>query len=166
MRVKVSVERFSQEVPWTSDEPNDNPITQRARPRANAFAGAVGDHGLSVAATPQGKPSKKGNTGYRLFTLERDSILLNTKQLESDVNNNNAPPTTQNRHHVLLHLRGHPPATIIRVTKAYAGISGTINVTVSFAGTGPKLKNGQCNQNASPIATYGSVAGTGTVSFG
>jgi len=58
------------------------------------------------------------------------------------------------------------PVPIVSGTKAYAGITGTANITVSFAIVLP-LTNGRCgmNTNANPIAQYGSVAGTGTVSF-
>ena len=57
------------------------------------------------------------------------------------------------------------PVTVVKGTKAYAGITGTLTVTVSFAELGPKTKKGSCNQsnNAQPVATYGSVSATGTV---
>ena len=43
------------------------------------------------------------------------------------------------------------PATAISGTKAYAGITGTLNVTISYAATLP-FKNGKCNMNANPSA--------------
>ena len=71
------------------------------------FTGAIGDSGLSVPATAQGKPSKKQSTGYRLFVLKKGTIFFNTKQLDAAQNNNNAPPTTRERHNMLLYLCQH-----------------------------------------------------------
>ena len=55
------------------------------------------------------------------------------------------------------------PATAISGTKAYAGITGSLTVTISYAATLP-FKNGKCNMNANPSAAIGQVNGTGTVS--
>ena len=57
------------------------------------------------------------------------------------------------------------PVTIISGTKAYAGITGSFNVTISFAAVLP-MKNGKCNMNANPTASTGSVMANGTVSYG
>ena len=58
-------------------------------------------------------------------------------------------------------------------TGLYKGISGTLMVTETFAAYGPFYKTGahkgQCNtsnNNATPLAQYGSVQGVGTVKFG
>ncbi len=62
---------------------------------------------------------------------------------------------------------GAARVTIISGTKAYTGITGSFNVTISYVAVLP-LKNGKCNPNgnANPTATIGSVAATGTVSYG
>ena len=109
------------------------------------FTGAIGDSGLSVSATAQGKPSKKENTGYRLFILKRGTIFFNTKQLDAAQNDNNTPPTTENNTTCSFTFVTTDPVTIISGTKAYAGISGSLNVTISFAAVLP-LKNGKCNR--------------------
>ena len=131
------------------------------------FTGAVGDSGLSVAATAQGKPSKKQSTGYRLFVLKKGTIFFDTKQLDAAQNNNNTPPTTENNTTCSFTFVSTDPVTIISGTKAYSGITGSFNVTISYAAVLP-LKNGKCNPNgnANPTATIGSVAATGTVSYG
>jgi hypothetical protein len=131
------------------------------------FTGAIGDSGLSVSATAQGKPSKKQNTGYRLFILKRGTIFFNTKQLDAAQNDNSTPPTTENNTTCSFTFVTTDPVTIISGTKAYAGISGSLNVTISFAAVLP-LKNGKCNpnSNANPTASIGSVAANGTVSYG
>jgi hypothetical protein len=50
---------------------------------------------------------------------------------------------------------------------AYAGITGTIKVTITEAGILPKLKSGTCNesQSAPPVAGVSWAKGSGTVSF-
>jgi len=129
------------------------------------FTGAVADSGKSANANSSGKPSKKGT--YKLLTLKNGTILLNTTQLGKDLNNPNTPPTTFNSTTCSGSFAVTDPVPILSGTKAYAGISGTVNVTVTFAIVLP-LTKGKCNTNtnANPIASYGSISGTGTVSFG
>src|SRR5450755_335938 len=129
------------------------------------FTGAIGDSGLSIGATAQGKPSKKQNPGYRLFILKKGTIFFNTQQVDAAQNNNNAQPTTENSTTCSFTFVTTEPATIISGTKAYVGITGSFTVTLSFAAVLP-MKNGKCNMNANPTATIGSVTANGTVSYG
>jgi hypothetical protein len=124
--------------------------------------GAVGDSGKSTNANSSGAPTKKGT--YKLLNLKKGTILLNTTQLGKDVNNNNTPPTSMNSTTCSATFVITDPVPVVSGTKAYAGISGTVNVTISFAIVGP-MKNGTCNMNANPIAQYGSISGSGAVSF-
>jgi hypothetical protein len=103
------------------------------------FTGAIGDHGTSVGATA----------------------------IDAAENNNSAPPTTVNATTCSATFVVTEPATAISGTKAYAGITGTINVTISYAFVLP-LDKGKCNMNtnANPNAAIGQVTGTGTVSYG
>ena len=118
------------------------------------FTGAIGDSGLSIPATAQGKPSKKNNTGYRLFVLKKGTIFFNTKQVDAAQNNDNAPPTTENSTTCSFTFVNTDPVTIISGTKAYVGITGSFNVTISYAAVLP-MKNGKCKMNANPTATIG-----------
>jgi hypothetical protein len=129
------------------------------------FTGAIGDSGLSIGATAQGKPSKKQNPGYRLFILKKGTIFFNTQQVDAAQNNNNTQPTTENSTTCSFTFVTTEPATIISGTKAYVGITGSFTVTLSFAAVLP-MKNGKCNMNANPTATIGSVTANGTVSYG
>lgn len=131
------------------------------------FTGAIGDHGVSIPATSQGKPSKKQNTGYRLFVMKKGTIFFNTQQVDAAENNNNTQPTTENNTTCSFTFVVTEPATIISGTKAYAGITGSISVTISYAAVLP-LTNGKCNPNtnANPTAQEGFVTGIGTVSYG
>jgi hypothetical protein len=131
---------------------------------AVVVTGAIADSGKSANANSTGTPSKKGT--YKLLTLKKGTILLNTTQLGKDLNNNNTPPTTFNSTTCSGTFVVTDPVPVVSGTKAYAGISGTANVTVTFAIVLP-LTKGKCNTNtnANPIAQYGSISGTGTVSF-
>lgn len=131
------------------------------------FTGAIGDHGTSVGATANGKPTKKQNPGYRLFNLTKGTIFFNTQKIDAAENNNSAPPTTVNATTCSATFVVTEPATAISGTKAYAGITGTISVTISYAFVLP-LDKGKCNMNsnANPSAAIGQVTGTGTVSYG
>jgi hypothetical protein len=130
---------------------------------AVVVTGAVGDSGQSTNANASGTPNKKGT--YKLLKLKKGTILLNTTQPGKDVNNNNTPPTSSNSTTCSATFVITDPVPVVSGTKAYAGISGSINVTISFAIVTP-MKNGTCNMNANPIAQYGSISGSGTVSFG
>jgi hypothetical protein len=129
------------------------------------ITGAIADSGKSANANSSGKPTKKGT--YKLLTLKNGTVLLNTTQLGKDLNNNNTPPTTFNSTTCSGTFVVTDPVPILSGTKAYAGISGTVNITVTFAIVLP-LTKGKCNTNtnANPIAQYSSISGTGTVSFG
>ncbi len=130
------------------------------------LTGAIADSGKSTNANSSGKPAKKGQGAYKLLILKKGTILLNTTQLGKDLNNNNVQPTTFNTTTCSGTFVITDPVPIVSGTKAYAGITGTANITVTFAMVLP-LTNGKCNTNtnANPIAQYGSIAGTGMMSF-
>jgi hypothetical protein len=127
------------------------------------LTGAIADSGTSATVNSSGKPTKNGK--YKLLVLKKGTILLNTTQLNAAVNNAN--PTTFNSTTCSGSFAGTAPVPTVSGTKAYAGISGSVNITVTFAIVLP-LTKGKCNTNtnANPIAQYGSVSGSGTVSFG
>jgi hypothetical protein len=131
------------------------------------FTGAVGDSGVSYGATANGKRTSKQNPGYRLFILKKGTIFFNTQKIDAASNNNSAPPTTANATTCSATFVVTDPVTAISGTKAYAGITGTMNVTISYAFVQP-LTKGKCNMNsnAQPSAAIGMVTGTGTLSYG
>ena len=126
------------------------------------FTGAIADSGKSLSVNSSGKADKKGN--YKLLELKKGSILINGTELNTALNN--ASPSAFNSTTCSGSFAATAPVPIVSGTKAYAGVSGSVNVTVTFAVVLP-LTNGKCNMNtnANPIAQYGSIAGTGTVSF-
>ena len=66
---------------------------------------------------------------------------------------------------------GTGPVTLFNGTGLYKGISGTLRITITFAGVGPVYSTGahkgQCNfsNNAPLVAQYGSIMGKGAVKF-
>jgi hypothetical protein len=132
---------------------------------AVVITGAIADSGKSANANASGVASKKGN--YKLLYLKKGTILLNGTQLNKDLNNSSTPPTTFNSTTCSGTFVVTDPVPVVSGTKAYAGITGTVNITVTFAIVLP-LTKGKCNTstNANPIAQYGSISGSGTVSFG
>ena len=129
------------------------------------ITGAIADSGKSANANSSGKPAKNGT--YKLLTLKTGTILLNTTQLGKDLNNPNTPPTAFNSTTCSGSFAVTDPVPIVSGAKAYSGISGTVTITVAFAFVLP-LAKGKCNPNtnANPIASYGTISGTGSVSFG
>jgi hypothetical protein len=127
------------------------------------ITGAVGDYGKTVRVNSAGKIDKKGTFG--VLVLKKGTILVDRTQLVAATQN--SQPTDLNAVTCSASQTASAPVPIVSGTKAYAGISGTVNITQTFAFVLP-LTNGKCdtNTNANPIAQYGSVAGTGTVSFG
>src|SRR5450631_2132454 len=97
------------------------------------FTGAIGDSGVSYGATANGKRTSKQNPGYRLFILKKGTIFFNTQKIDAAEANNSTPPTTLNNTTCSATFVVTEPATAIRGTKAYVGITGTLNVTISYA---------------------------------
>ena len=62
-------------------------------------------------------------------------------------------------------LCGSGPSYLSGGTGAYADIKGTITTGLTFVAISPKLANGKCNMNANPVAAYGTITGSGNVSF-
>jgi hypothetical protein len=78
---------------------------------------------------------------------------------------NSAKPTI-NKTNCSVEFTGTGPTTVGDGTGAYAGITGKVAITVTFAGIAPKTAKG-CNlaDNAPTYGGYQSITGTGSVSF-
>jgi hypothetical protein len=128
------------------------------------LTGAIGDSGTAGPANANGQPDPNGN--FRLLALQKGTILVNNTELNEDSNNPNRPPTTFNKKTCSATFVITDPSPIVSGTGAYAGIHGSATITLSFALVFA-LTNGTCsmNSNAAPLAQYGSIAGSGTVSF-
>jgi hypothetical protein len=129
------------------------------------LTGAIGDYGKGVKVNSAGKPDSKGS--YSELVMTKGTILVDRTQLQAAVND--AQPTDFNDVTCSASIvTSNVPLPIVSGTKAYAGLTGSFTITVTFAFIGPVTKSGTCNtsSNANPVAGYGSIIGSGTVSFG
>jgi hypothetical protein len=124
--------------------------------------GVVTDHGKATSVTKAGKPDENGN--YEKIVLQKGGFWVDARQLNAILNHQKP---TFDKNQCYFAFKGSGPTTLMKGTGAYAGISGTVNVTVQFVFLGPKTKSGKCNMsnNSQPVASYGNVTGSGTASY-
>jgi hypothetical protein len=123
--------------------------------------GAIGDYGTAVSQDANGKVDANGT--FQKVTLKHGGFLVDatalTKKLES------AKPT-MSKANCSFSLTGTGETTVEDGTGAYAGITGKVAITLTFAGIAPKTAKG-CNMsnNAPTLGAFQSITGTGSVSF-
>jgi hypothetical protein len=130
------------------------------------ITGAIGDAGLAEPANSSGQIVRgpNNNTNYRLLELSKGWILVNISEFNKVTND--SAPTSYNKSNCSIVFSGKAPVRFVHGTGAYAGITGTIELTFVFAGTSPKTSAGTCNKNANPIGPgggYNAIYGSGTV---
>jgi hypothetical protein len=137
------------------------------KPSAVVITGAIADYGTTQSVNSSGKPDENGNNVK--VTLKKGTFTVDTSQLNSALNS--AQPTDFNA----TNCSASETVSSVTVpivsgsgTSAYKGISGSLNMSAMLALILPKTKSGSCNMSnsATPVATWGAVTGTGTVSFG
>jgi hypothetical protein len=124
--------------------------------------GAIGDFGTTTNVTKSGKPSSNGS--YVKIKLKKGGFLVNAVALNKKIN---STKPSINSTTCSFSVSVSAPVTLSQGTGQYAGISGKVKITVSFAFLAPRTASGQCNMNnnAKPLAHYQSIQGTGHVSF-
>jgi hypothetical protein len=129
-------------------------------------AGAIGDYGTSIKTNAAGQPDLMGT--YSEARLHHGTMLLNTTVLKQKTRIAQAPAhldlaTCTNQGSVTAEV------PIVSGTGAYAGISGNLHATFTFAALGPDHTSGRdkgkCDLAAGPVAQYAEIVGAGTVSF-
>lgn len=127
------------------------------------FTGAIGDYGTTQRENANGSPNANGN--YVKFTLKHGTFVANATGFFTALNK---AKFSFDKATCSVAGGATGSATLSSGTGQYAGISGTLKVSGTFAEVGPRLKNGKCNpsQNAKPLAQFNQVTGTGSVSFG
>ena len=129
--------------------------------------GAIADSGIGTSVDKNGKVDPNGS--YERIVLKKGSFEANSTALDQSAGSE--PPTLNDVSTCSFAFSASGPITLSDGKGAYAGISGTLNVTEQFVGIGPRYKAGKnkgaCNQsdNARPIAGAGAVSGTGTIAF-
>lgn len=102
-----------------------------------------------------------------MLVLKKGTILVNTTRLNADGNNPNTPPTSFNNSTCSGYFTVSDPVPVVKGTKLYQGITGSVNITLTFAFVIP-LQKGTCNtgkNGPNPSAQYGSISGSGSIGF-
>jgi hypothetical protein len=129
--------------------------------------GAIADSGVGTSVDKNGKVDPNGS--YERIVFKKGSFEANATVL--DQNASSGQPTLDDVSTCSFAFSTSGPITVSNGKGAYAGISGTLNVTEQFVGIGPRYKSGKnkgaCNQsdNARPIAGAGAISGSGSVAF-
>ena len=130
--------------------PAGGPVTIHVTPSPDGIhgpiviTGAIGDHGQTTSIDKNGKPDANGN--FVRITLKKGTFEVNSTALNAKTAK--AQPTV-NRSTCSFDFTGTGPVTLFNGTGLYAGISGTLSITITFAGVGPLYTSGkhkgQCN---------------------
>lgn len=142
------------------------PLSPNSAKGTIVVTGAIGDYGKTLNVNQSGKADANG--AFVKITLQQGSFVVNSTQLNAKLNH--LKPTV-NTATCSVSATGTGPVTLADGAGLYAGISGTLQITVKFAFVGPRLSTGphkgQCNEsnNAPSLAQYQSITGSGTVSF-
>ena len=131
------------------------------------LTGAVGDYGkITPNMDKDGKVDPNGDYGEAI--LQKGTIEVNLTKFNAVTNN--AQPSID-KTTCSAAFTGTGPVTFVSGTGLYKGISGTLDLTATFAAIFPRFATGkdkgQCNlsNSAQPVAEWGSITGKGTVSF-
>jgi hypothetical protein len=131
------------------------------------LTGAIGDYGTATSMDKNGTVDANG--AYVKINLQDGTFMVNAVKL-NQVLAKVAP--TIDKTSCSAWGTGSGPITLYDGSGSYAGISGTLTMTTSFAVVFPRYatgtKKGQCNfsNNAQPVATFiGDLTGSGPVSF-
>ena len=130
------------------------------------ITGAIGDYGKTLNINKYGKPAANGT--YVKVILKKGGFEINAVALNAKLNKLN-PALNKATCSAVATATGL--VTLFGGSGLYAGISGTIHITVVFAAVLPTYASGpnkgQCNtsNSAQPLDQTGSISGTGRVSF-
>jgi hypothetical protein len=127
------------------------------------FVGGIGDFGVGRHTNASGATDPNGDFVH--FTLKHGTFVADATAFFNALNHAkfSFSKTTCSGT-----FGGSGSATLSDGTGQYAGISGTLQVTGTFAAVSPRLKNGKCNvsQKAKPLAQFNLVTATGHLNFG
>jgi hypothetical protein len=123
--------------------------------------GAIGDYGTAISQNAKGKVSPNG--AYEKVKLKNGGFIVNATGLNNKINKAN-PTINKASCSVVLRVTG--PAVIGNGTGGYKGISGSLKITLTFAGVANKTAKGCVfNKNGSLHGMYQSITGSGSVKF-
>jgi hypothetical protein len=125
-------------------------------------AGAIGDYGTGVPVNAQGQHDPAGR--FERVTLQHGSFIVDNRKINAA---SMAKEPVRNPQTCSFVLDVHAPATLSGGTGRYAGISGTVTLSSSFAAIFPQKSGstGACNFDTSPLKTALSTSAEGHISF-
>jgi len=132
------------------------------------ITGAIGDHGTTRSVNQAGKPASNGN--YVKLSLTQGTILLNKTKLNAVVNRAFGAAKV-NSATCSLSVVGSATLPLVSGTGHYAGIAGTVRITISAGFVLPRYTSGaragRCNESnsAQPTGSLQVITGTGSVRF-
>jgi len=131
------------------------------------LTGVIGDYGTATSETKSGKVTENGN--YAAIALKHGTFKVNSVAFNKKADQT-TPHVDKKTCTAWASLGGK--VTLFDGTGSYAGISGKIHITTSFAEVGPRFtsgpKKGECNlsESAKPLASFnGQITGSGPVTF-
>jgi hypothetical protein len=129
------------------------------------ITGAIGDFGTSLSVNAAGKTTPNGN--FQKVTLKQGSFWANTTALNKATAKGKP---VLNKATCSFSAASSGPVALFNGAGLYTGISGTVKLTITFAGISPRFASGahkgRCNFNSNKIAgSYESIAGAGNVKF-
>jgi hypothetical protein len=129
---------------------------------ALAITGAIGDYGKAVNIDKDGKVDPNGT--FAKITLHKGTFEVNLAAFAAQGSKAHFPITKTCSSEGSFSA----PVTLLHGTGLYRGISGTVKLTETQVFILPRLTTGEdkgrCN-GQSPVYTYGSITGSGTVSY-
>lgn len=137
-------------------------VTNTSQTRGKILlTGAIGDYGTTVSQDADGKVDPNGD--FEKVALKHGGFIVDATALDRKVNR--AKPTL-NPANCSFSLTASGPTTLKDGTGAYAGIGGTVVITLTYAGIVPKTAQGcELSNNAPTYGGYQAISGVGTVSF-
>jgi len=129
--------------------------------------GAIGDYGKTISTDKNGKVDPNGN--YQLVKLTKGTFVVNATAFDKKLSQNHGGQL--NRSTCSIVFGGSGPGTVGQGTGAYAGVSGKVTITATFAGIQPRYTSGphkgQCNLSpkAHTHGQYEAITAAGHVSF-
>jgi hypothetical protein len=129
------------------------------------ITGIIADHGSATSIDKNGKVNKNGT--YVKVVLHNGSFEVNAVAFNKALNKLHPAADKQT---CSFWATGSGDITLFDGTGAYAGISGKVRMTTSFAIVARRYttgaKKGQCNGNGAPLSQFtGQITGVGSVSL-
>jgi hypothetical protein len=126
------------------------------------ITGAIGDYGTIVSTDKNGKVDANGT--FQHAKLAHGGLVIDATAFDKKLNAVRPEVNTAN---CSVLFSGTGASTIVSGTGDYAGATGHVTITATFAGIAKKKASGKCNfgNNAPTLGEFDTITGRGSVSF-